>query len=147
MLAAVGRLGSRLPLSGRLAVRDAVRHRHRTVAAGAAIMVTVAASVVTAFVFTARTESEPRTMPPNTAMAEVDPLAAADASTADRRAQVERAGANATRAVPGVTAVAIETVSSVADSRLRKALYATSSQQSAPAARVRWPRSVSAPRS
>lgn len=132
VLAAVGRLGPRLPLSGRLAVRDAVRHRHRTVAAGAAIMVTVAASVVTAFVFTARTESEPKTMPPNTAMAEVDPLAAADASTADRRAQVERAGANATRAVPGATTVAVETVSSVADSRLRKALYATSSQQSAP---------------
>lgn len=127
VLAAVGRLGSRLPLSGRLAVRDAVRHRHRTVAAGAAIMVTVAASVVTAFVFTARAESEPKTMPPNTVLAEVDSVATAHASPADRRGQVERAGANATRAVPGATAVAVTTVSSLLDREQWNGMYAAAS--------------------
>ncbi|GAA0573523.1 ABC transporter permease [Kribbella sandramycini] len=39
----------RLPLSGRLAVRDAARHRHRTAPAAAAIMMSVAATAAAAF--------------------------------------------------------------------------------------------------
>ncbi len=50
--ALIGRLagvGARLPLSARLAVRDAARHRHRTGPATSAIAVAVAGSVVLAF--------------------------------------------------------------------------------------------------
>ena len=50
--ALIGRLaglGARLPLSARLAVRDASRHRHRTGPATSAIAVAVAGSVVLAF--------------------------------------------------------------------------------------------------
>ena len=43
-------LGARLPVSARLAVRDAARHRHRTGPATSAIAVAVAGSVVLAFV-------------------------------------------------------------------------------------------------
>ena len=74
LVTAVGWFGDRLPLAGRLAVRDAVRHRHRTVAAGAAVMVAVAGSVVAAFVFTSRVDTEPRTLPANTAFAQLDRL-------------------------------------------------------------------------
>jgi putative ABC transport system permease protein len=51
--ALIGRLaglGGRLPISPRLAVRDAARHRHRTGPATSAIAVAVAGSVVLAFV-------------------------------------------------------------------------------------------------
>jgi putative ABC transport system permease protein len=50
--AVIGRLaatGARLPVSARLAVRDAARHRHRTGPATSAITVAVAGSVVLAF--------------------------------------------------------------------------------------------------
>jgi putative ABC transport system permease protein len=50
--ALIGRLaatGARLPVSARLAVRDAARHRHRTGPATSAITVAVAGSVVLAF--------------------------------------------------------------------------------------------------
>lgn len=45
----VARLGGRLPLSPRLALRDAGRHRHRTGPATAAIMITVAGCVAASF--------------------------------------------------------------------------------------------------
>ncbi|MCR1784237.1 FtsX-like permease family protein [Nocardioides carbamazepini] len=45
----LGRLGARLPLAGRIALRDADRHRHRTGPAASAIMLAVAGSVVAAF--------------------------------------------------------------------------------------------------
>jgi putative ABC transport system permease protein len=45
----VGRVAGRLPLSGRLAVRDAARHRHRTGPAVAATMVAVTGSVAVLF--------------------------------------------------------------------------------------------------
>jgi putative ABC transport system permease protein len=102
LMAGVARLGGRLPLSGRLAVRDAVRHRGRTVAAVAAVMVTVAGSVATAFVFTARANNTPRTLPENVVIAELDWLS--------RRAEVggeqqlEQAAANMRAAVPGAVA-------------------------------------------
>lgn len=44
-----GRFGGRLSLTGRLAVRDAARHRHRTGPAVGAVMVAVAGSVAVAF--------------------------------------------------------------------------------------------------
>lgn len=116
VVAAVGRLGDLLPLSGRLAVRDAVRHRHRTVAAGAAIMVTVAASVVTAFVFSARTASEPRSLPANTVTAEIDLVAAFDADPDWRRQQIDHAVTTVTRAVPGAVTVPITFVTPFGDS-------------------------------
>jgi putative ABC transport system permease protein len=78
LLAAIGGLGRGLPVFGRLAVRDAVRHRHRTVAVGAAIMVTVAGSIVAAFVFTARVATEPKTLPDNTVRVTIDGMGMAD---------------------------------------------------------------------
>lgn len=49
VIGAVGRLGARLPLAGRIALRDADRHRHRTGPAASAIMLAVAGSAVAAF--------------------------------------------------------------------------------------------------
>lgn len=50
LVSMVARLGRRLPLSGRFAVRDAARHRHRTAPTLAAITIVVAGSVGLAFV-------------------------------------------------------------------------------------------------
>lgn len=49
LVATIARLGRRMPLSARLALRDAGRHRHRTGPAVAAIMAAVAGSVGLAF--------------------------------------------------------------------------------------------------
>jgi putative ABC transport system permease protein len=49
LIGALARIGGRLPLSARLAVRDAERHRHRTGPATGAITIAVAGAVVTAF--------------------------------------------------------------------------------------------------
>ncbi|MBM7518902.1 FtsX-like permease family protein [Nocardioides nitrophenolicus] len=49
LIGRLGRLGARLPLAGRIALRDADRHRHRTGPAASAIMLAVAGSVVAAF--------------------------------------------------------------------------------------------------
>jgi putative ABC transport system permease protein len=48
LVAVAGRLARRLPLTGRLAVRDAARHRHRTGPAVGAVLVAVAGSVAVA---------------------------------------------------------------------------------------------------
>ena len=58
MVTALGRLARQLPLSGRLAFRDASRHRHRTGPATSAIAVAVAGSVVFAFVLAGRTRAD-----------------------------------------------------------------------------------------
>ncbi|HEY9410601.1 MAG TPA: ABC transporter permease [Jiangellaceae bacterium] len=50
LVSMVARLGRRLPLSARFAVRDAARHRHRTAPTLAAITIVVAGSVGLAFV-------------------------------------------------------------------------------------------------
>lgn len=50
LVSMVARLARRLPLSGRFAVRDAARHRHRTAPTLAAITIVVAGSVGLAFV-------------------------------------------------------------------------------------------------
>ncbi len=49
LIARAATLGRVLPLSGRLALRDAARHRHRTGPAAAAIMMSVAATAAVAF--------------------------------------------------------------------------------------------------
>lgn len=49
LVSTVSGLAGRLPLSGRLAMRDAARHRHRTAPAAAAIMMSVAATAAAAF--------------------------------------------------------------------------------------------------
>ena len=49
LIGAIARAGGRLPLSARLAVRDAERHRHRTGPATSAIVVVVTGAVVLAF--------------------------------------------------------------------------------------------------
>ncbi len=58
IITALGRLAGGLPLSGRLAFRDAARHRHRTGPATSAIAVAVAGSVVFAFVLAGRAEAD-----------------------------------------------------------------------------------------
>jgi putative ABC transport system permease protein len=49
LVSTISGLAGRLPLSGRLAMRDASRHRHRTAPAVAAIMMSVAATAAAAF--------------------------------------------------------------------------------------------------
>lgn len=107
LVSAIGRLGTRLPLSGRLALRDAVRHRHRTVAAGAAVMVTIAASVVTAFVFTAQRANVPHMLPPNTALAQLD-MAAQSEEAAGGDRLIDDVVADTPRTVPGAAAIRLE---------------------------------------
>jgi putative ABC transport system permease protein len=53
-----GRLGGRLPLTGRLALRDAARHRHRTGPAVGAVMVAVAGAVAVAFAVAATDQKD-----------------------------------------------------------------------------------------
>lgn len=110
LVTAVGWFGDRLPLAGRLAVRDAVRHRHRTVAAGAAVMVAVAGSVVAAFVFTSRADTEPRTLPADTALAQLDRLDK-NGVVVDRERTLDQVATNATRSVPGVVVDEVTLVS------------------------------------
>ncbi len=58
LITTIGRMAARLPLSGRLAFRDASRHRHRTGPATSAIAVAVAGSVVFAFVLAGRAKAD-----------------------------------------------------------------------------------------
>ncbi|GAB1512639.1 FtsX-like permease family protein [Actinophytocola sp. KF-1] len=101
LLAAAGRFGTRLPLSGRLAVRDAVRHRHRTVAAVLAVMVTAGAVVMTAFVLGPRTAPVPA-MPEHTMFAMLDPVS--KYGDVDGEEQLAKAVATMSSAVPGTVA-------------------------------------------
>ena len=57
-IGALARLAGRLPLSSRLAVRDAARHRHRTGPATSAIGIAVAGSVVLAFLLVGNLRAE-----------------------------------------------------------------------------------------
>jgi putative ABC transport system permease protein len=101
VVAAIGRCGARLPLSGRLAVRDAARHRHRTVAAVLAIMITVAGVVAAAFVLAAQRAARQPAMPEHTLVAALDPISKyRDVAGHD---QLVKAMANMRSAVPGTT--------------------------------------------
>lgn len=121
LVTAVGRLGDRLPSSGRLAVRDAVRHRHRTVAAGAAIMITVAGSLVAAFVFAAQSANEQKTLPDNTALATRDGVAMINVR-ANGAQQLAHVRANATRAVPEAMVRDVKLVSAYPDEPIVNAI-------------------------
>ncbi|HEY0452016.1 ABC transporter permease [Actinophytocola sp.] len=83
LLGTLARIGGRLPLSGRLAVRDAGRHRHRTVPAIAAIMIVVTGSVTLAFTFAAAGAEDFVTIPDNTVLVTSDPALETNGSTAD----------------------------------------------------------------
>ncbi|MCT2585426.1 ABC transporter permease [Actinophytocola gossypii] len=74
LLGALGRFAARLPLSARLAVRDAGRHRHRTVPAVAAIMIVVAGAVAMSFGLAAGRSTDFRSQPENTVIVEGDPM-------------------------------------------------------------------------
>ncbi len=60
----IARAGARLPLSARLAVRDAERHRHRTGPATSAIVVAVTGSVVFAFMLAGAFRADELRYPP-----------------------------------------------------------------------------------
>ena len=86
LLAALGRIGWRLPLSGRLAVRDAGRHRHRTVPAIAAIMIVVTGSVTLAFSLAAAAAVDYQMLPDDTILVNQDHVPGEeDAAGAGRR--------------------------------------------------------------
>ena len=76
VIALLGRLARHLPLSPRLAFRDAARHRHRTGPATGAIAVAVAGSVVLAFILAGRAEADRISytayLPPNVMSVNVD---------------------------------------------------------------------------
>jgi putative ABC transport system permease protein len=114
VVGAVGRLGALLPLSGRLAVRDAARHRHRTVAASAAVMVAIAGSIVAAFLFATRMDTEPRTLPRDTALASLD-VVATYVRAAHGGQDLEDAVTELPRAVPGATTQEITLVTASQD--------------------------------
>jgi putative ABC transport system permease protein len=64
LIGALARAGARLPLSARLAVRDAERHRHRTGPATSAIVVAVSGSVVLAFTLAGTLRADELRYPP-----------------------------------------------------------------------------------
>ena len=64
LIGAIARAGARLPLSARLAVRDAERHRHRTGPAASAIVVAVSGSVVLAFMLAGAFRADELRYPP-----------------------------------------------------------------------------------
>jgi putative ABC transport system permease protein len=93
LLGTLGRIGSSLPLSGRLAVRDTGRHRHRTVPAILAIMIVVTGSVTLAFSISATTAKDIRTVPDNTIIVTDDPALAGSQITARVREGAEAVAA------------------------------------------------------
>ncbi|GAB3438791.1 ABC transporter permease [Actinophytocola sediminis] len=91
LITALGRSGARLPLSGRLALRDAGRHRHRTVPTVIAIMVVVTGSVTLAFSLAATAPRQFRTVPDDTIVVSEDPGVTdpdADAQLADATSEI-----------------------------------------------------------
>ena len=103
VIAGVAKLAAHLPLSPRLAFRDAGRHRHRTGPATSAIAVAVAGSVVLAFVAAGNFRAEELryvpSLPPN--LISIDP---AQTDVAGARQVAEQAAAR----VPGAHAYALE---------------------------------------
>jgi putative ABC transport system permease protein len=101
VIGGLARLGARLPLSLRLAVRDTARHRHRTGPATSAIAVAVAGSVVLAFLVSGSSHADTLqhvpSLPPH--MLTVEP----NGDDASARA----AGAAAAAELPGGRAYAV----------------------------------------
>lgn len=72
LVSLLARFGGRLPLPGRLALRDAGRHRHRTVPAVAAIMIVVTGSVTLAFAYSSIAAGEEKSVPDDTLLVLAD---------------------------------------------------------------------------
>lgn len=103
LVTTIGRIGGVLPLSGRLAVRDAVRHRGRTGAAVAAVMVTVTGAVAAAFVLIAQANQTSRTIPEHSMLVTPDVISRL-VEEADGERLLAKALDDMTAAVPGTTA-------------------------------------------
>ena len=109
LIGAAARLGRRLPLAIRLAVRDAGRHRHRTGPAASAIMVAVAGSVVMAFVLVGSARGDELrqlpTLPPHT----MSIYKASDATAQDER-DVDAAAQRAVALLPDAKVISMSRV-------------------------------------
>ncbi len=95
-IGALAGIAARLPLSPRLAVRDAARHRHRTGPATSAIGIAVAGSVVLAFLVAGSLRAEELRYIPSVP----DNMLSIDRGNADD-AGLDRAAAHATAELPG----------------------------------------------
>ena len=88
LIGRLARAGARLPVSARLAVRDAARHRHRTGPATSAIAVAVAGSVVLALLLAGQFRADElrhvRALPPG--VLAVDPMESGAAAQGAARA-------------------------------------------------------------
>ena len=104
-LVAAGRVSGRLPLAGRLAVRDAARHRPRTVAGVLAVTVTVAASVVLGFWFATMVTRAQPPIPQGSVLLQVDPAA--------KDVRLDDTVRRFTSALPGSTSSVVGLVDSV----------------------------------
>ncbi|HEX5532170.1 MAG TPA: ABC transporter permease [Actinomycetales bacterium] len=109
LVAAVGRTAGWLPLSGRIAVRDAARQRGRTAPAVAAVMTAVAGAVAAGLVMTTDDARHERAYQPSAAMGTAILQFAVDVSTLPEpvvwRAELERAERVMRQHLPAVDAV------------------------------------------
>ncbi|WP_326597983.1 ABC transporter permease [Streptomyces sp. NBC_01803] len=96
LVGAVGRLGRRLPLSGRLALRDAARNRGRTAPAVAAVLAAVAGTIAVSTVITSD-EAQDRAQ---YEAALPDGVVTIGASDTEQRDQLDEARAAAERELP-----------------------------------------------
>jgi len=97
----LGRIGARLPLAGRIALRDADRHRHRTGPAASAIMLAVAGSVVGAFAIAGTAEGEEAAWIPELPPGVMQVYPTYVVSPDDAPAMVDEAAQRAAAALPG----------------------------------------------
>lgn len=107
VLGALGRLAGRLPLAGRLAVRDADRHRHRTGPATSAIMLAVAGSVVAAFAAAGNARAEEARWLPSTPAHTMQVGLDFGAPVEDPAGLVEDAAGRAAAALPDGTVLPV----------------------------------------
>jgi putative ABC transport system permease protein len=103
----IGRAGGLLPLSGRLAVRDAARHRHRTGPATSAIAVAVAGSIVLAFVVAGNGRAQELQYVPSLPD---DTMSVYAWDTTDPAAVQAEAAATAARELPGAEIVTLRDI-------------------------------------
>lgn len=122
LITTIGRVAGRLPLSGRLAFRDASRHRHRTGPATSAIAVAVAGSVVLAFVLAGQARANElsyvASLPP-------DVMSVSDSGYPGDEHLVRAGAEEAAAVLPGGTVVQPRrvTAGSVAKSRDTQEIY------------------------
>jgi putative ABC transport system permease protein len=101
VIGGLGRLGARLPLAGRIALRDADRHRHRTGPAASAIMLAVAGSVVAAFAITGTARAEQAAWIPQLPPGVMQVYPTYLVGSEDPAARVDAAAKRAAAALPG----------------------------------------------